>query len=678
MRHKRSDITATIILSFFLLLAGPLHAQSDTTALHPDTLISTVDSVYTSAVDTTFTGDSTLVNVKPPPPPPPELPKLTRADSLRVTYFLGTLDSLKLKAFHPIDTAILHYHQYDPLEYGDLYYSTLSNTGMAAKNFVFTPRFTTTYDMESSAFSGYMYYNSDVKYYRQFIPYSDIHYVMGPKKEQNLYVIFSRELYKGFSIGLDFNVFYSPGEYKNSKSNNNRLFITGQYYTPNKRYGIIANYLRDRILVQENGGIQYDSIFEQNIETDRSVIPVNLSNDENMIIQSGFYVEQYFNLLKPRSVSDTNRRKIDAGNISYAFLYQRNQKEYTGNPLENFYKQFAPPIDSTSTFDSLYQLRIRNTVKWSNAGYSNAALSDVFNLSFGVHSDYLEQTLPYDSVKSIMNQVIPFAGISLNLFRSSILTANGHIVIGDYNGGDFSLNINLKQYLGTEDRNFGRLNFTLNLISQMPSWFYSEYQSNRFRWKNDLNKEGIMHIKGSYFYKFFEAGINFTTYSNYTYLNDSVYPEQLKTTATIFQVFAHGDIPIKKFGIDTRLVYQIPSQANVLRMPLFVGIANIYFRSPVFKKAATLQTGLEFHYFTEYYADAYMPELRTFYLQNDKKIGNYIYGDVYITLEVKRARLFAKYSHINSYLGNYSYYLAPHYPARDARFYFGVAWRFHD
>jgi hypothetical protein len=677
VRNKRSDIRAIIIFSFFLLFSCLLHAQTDTTVLRPDTLVSTVDTVFTS-IDTTLINDSVPVNVKPPPPPPPDLPKLSRADSLRVTYFLGTLDSLKMNNFHPIDTSILRYHQYDPLEYGDLYYSTLSNTGMAAKNFVFKPRYTTIYDMESPVFSKYMYYNSDVKYYRQIIPYTDIHYIMGPLKEQNLYVVFSRELYKGLSIGLDFNIFYSPGEYKNTKSNNNRLFITGQYYTPNKRYGVIANYLRDRILVQENGGIKYDSIFEQNIETDRSVIPVNLEHDQNMIIQSGFYVEQYFNLLKPRSAADTNRRKIDAGNISYAFQYQRNQKEYTGDPLVNFYKPFAPPIDSTTTFDSLYQMRIRNTIKWSNAGYSDAALSDIFTLSFGVHYDYLEQTLPYDSVKSIMNQVIPFGGISLKLFRSSFLTANGQLVLGDYNGGDFSLHINLKQFLGTETRNFGRLNFTLDLVSQTPSWFYAEYQSNRFRWKNDLNKEGIMHIKGSYFYKFFEAGINFTTYSNYTYLNDSVQPEQLKTTATIFQVFAQGNIPIKKFGIDTRLVYQIPSQANILRMPLFVGIANIYFRSPVFKKAATLQTGFEFHYFTEYYADAYMPELRAFYLQNEKKIGNYIYADVYITLEVKRARLFAKYSHVNSFLGDYRYYLAPHYPARDARFYFGIAWRFHD
>ncbi|RLD85348.1 MAG: hypothetical protein DRJ02_10555 [Bacteroidetes bacterium] len=678
MGNKRNYILPFLFFFIFLLFQGQSFAQSDSTLIQTDTIISVTDSTII-LTDTISNTDSIPLNVKPPPPPPPKVPEMSKADSLRVSYFLGTLDSLKLKTFHPIDTAILRYHQYDPQRYGNLYYSTLSNIGMAGKNFIFKPHISNGYDMRTRSFSKYMYYNSDVKYYQQVIPYSDIHYVMGPKKEQSLYVVFSRELYRGLSVGIDFGIVYSPGEYKNSKSNNNKLFITGQYYTPNKRYGVIANYLRDRILVRENGGITYDSIFELNLKPDRGVIPVNLEDDENLIIQSGFYVEQYFNLLKPRSATDTTRRKIDAGNISYAFHYQRNKKVYSGNdPLDDFYKPYAPPIDSLNTFDSLYQLRIRNTVKWSNAGYSDAALSDIFTLSFGVHYDYLEQTLPYDSVKSIMNQVIPFGGISLKLFRSSFLTASAHLVLGDYNGGDFAFRANLKQFLGTESRNFGRLSFTLDLTSQMPSWFYSEYQSNRFRWKNNMNKEGIMHIKGSYFYKFFETGINFTTYSNYTYLNDSVRPEQLKTTATIFQVFAQGNIPIKKFGIDTRLVYQVPSNASIIRMPMFVGMANLYFRSSVFKKAATLQTGFQLSYFTEYYADAYMPELRSFYLQNEKKIGNYIYVDVYITLEVKRARLFAKYSHLNSYFGNYTYYLAPHYPARDARFYFGVAWRFHD
>lgn len=665
-------------------------SQNDSIYIKTDTIITGLDSTYIS-IDTLLLNDTILVKndslnvpdttitgVKPPPLPEDVLPVLSKADSLRVAYFIGSIDSLKSEAFHPIDTNILRVHQYDPLEYGNLFYSTLSNIGLAHKNFIYTPQISSGYQLNSLQFDKYMYFNSEVKYYQQIIPFTDLHYTMGPNKEQNFYLLFSRELFRGFSIGIDLGIVQSPGEYVNSKSDNNKVFFTGQYYTRNRRYGIIANYLRNKIEVQENGGIVNDSIFEYNIQADRSIIPVNLTTDKNLIIQSGFYIEQYFNLLKPRPKNDSLNRKIDAGNISYAIHYQRNQKIYTGDPMEDFYESFAPAIDSTDTFDSLSQIRLRNTFKWSNQGYSADKLSEVFNLSFGAHYDFIEETLPYDSIKTTFNQIIPFAGISLKLFKSSHLKANANLILGDYNGGDFNINAELDQFLGTEFWNFGKLHIQLQLTSQMPSRFYSEYQSNRFRWSNDFKKENILKLSGSYQYKFMKAGFNFTTLNNYTYLNDTIQPQQYELPFTVLQVFAEGNVPIKKFGIDTRLVYQVSSNTEVLRIPMFVGLMNIYFRSDVFKKAATLQTGFQFSYFTSYYADAYMPELRRFYLQNEKEIGNYLYADVYVTLQIKTATIFVKYSHLNSLLGYYNYYLAPHYPARDARFYFGAAWRFHN
>ena len=96
------------------------------------------------------------------------------------------------------------------------------------------------------------------------------------EKEQNFYLVFSRELFRGFSIGIDLGIVQSPGAYQNSKSDNNKVFFTAQYFTRNKRYGIIANYLRNKIEVEENGGITNDSTFEYNLESDRAIIPVNL------------------------------------------------------------------------------------------------------------------------------------------------------------------------------------------------------------------------------------------------------------------------------------------------------------------------------------------------------------------------------------------------------------------
>jgi len=185
-------------------------------------------------------------------------------------------------------------------------------------------------------------------------------------------------------------------------------------------------------------------------------------------------------------------------------------------------------------------------------------------------------------------------------------------------------------------------------------------------------------IFGEYQYRKLKGGVKFFTFGNYTYLNDSIRPAQLTDASTLLQVYIEGLAMIKKFGINTRLVYQQTSHPDIVGVPEFTGVADIFFKSPVFKRAATLQVGFEVSYFTSFYANAYMPALRDWYVQNNQKIGNYLFADVYLTLKVKAARMFVKYAHFNSLLGNYNYYLAPGYPARDARFYFGISWRFHN
>jgi len=607
---------------------------------------------------------------------------LSKSDSLIVEYFKGSIENLKLNKYSYIDTNTYSYQRYDPLHLNNRMYSTLSNIGLAAKNFVFSPSLSTGYFMGSSAFSNYLYHNKSVKYYNLHVPYTELNYVMGSNREQNFNIVFTRKIFRGFTFGVDYALNFSPSDdspYLRSGSNDQRVFFTTQYYTKNKRYGIIANYLRNNISVEENGGIVDNSIFEDNLESDRRIIAVNLMDAENQIKQSGFFIEQYFNILSPQSKKDSIKRKIDVGNISYSFRYRRNQMIYTdGNALTDFYIGHATPLDTISTFDSLYQDEFINTIRWSSIGYNDNPNGKIFYMFMGATHSHINQMLPYDSVSINYSQVTTFGGIAFNFGRSFHLDVDANYVFGGYNSNDYQLNSQLVQYLGNEKRNIGFFKFGLNFVNKTPEWYYNNYQSNYYRWSNNLKKEKYFILSGSYNYKQFSAGAKFFTFDNYTYLDDSIRPSQVEKGETLLQLFVEGTIPINKFGINTRVVYQTASQPNIIRVPTITGVLDIYFRTPIFKEAAILQTGFQFTYFSEYYADAYMPELRLFYLQNDKKIGNYPYADFYVTLMVKRARLFFRAAHFNGYFGDYRYYLAPNYPAQDAGFYFGASWRFHD
>jgi len=664
--------SSLFILTLFLILlfAGfSVQAQADSTSISPDSLVIQIDSIKPIQKKIIKKPD-TLLSPK---------------DSLQVIYFTSSIDSLKLDNFHEFDTSLTYFHQYDPLRFHNKLYATLSNIGLAHTNQVFTPTLSSGYALDPESFKEYMYSNEEVRYYNQYQPFTEAFYILGPQKEQDLKVLFTREIYRGFVFGLDFGLNYSPGPspssaspgpYLNNKADDKRVYLTGQYNTANKRYGIIGNYRHNKLAMLENGGLEYDSIFSDGLESDRRVIPVNLMNAKNLVIQSGFFVEQYFNLLKPRM--DPSHRKIDAGSIFYSFQFERNKLVYTDdNSNLGFYQFHSPIIDSAETFDSVYQQKFSNQFKWTNVGYNDDPFSKLFQVNFGVKYDIIKQILAQDSVSEYFHQVIPFAGLSMNILKVFRLNVWGNLVIGDYNNGDYLLAGTLDQVLGRADKNVGSLHFEVNLIGEQPAWYFSKYKSNFYTWEYTFNKQKTLTLAGQYSIKEFAAGAKFFTIADYTFLDDSIRPKQLSATATLLQLYTEGTIPIKHFGINTRLVYQATSQPDAIRLPKFTGTMDIFFKNKIFKKAALLQTGFQLTYFTSYYANAYMPALRAFYIQNEQEIGNFLIADVYLTLEVKRARLFMKYAHFNSSFSPQDYYLSPNYPARDARFYFGVSWRFY-
>jgi len=669
LAHNKLSLFILTYLLVLLFASFSAQAQTDSTFINEDSLRTLIDSIEPIQKKIIKKPD-TLLSSK---------------DSLQVIYFTASIDSMKLGNFHQFDTSLTYIHQYDPLQFQNKLYATLTNIGLAHTNQVYTPTLSPGYSLDPASFTEYMYSNEEVRYYSQYQPFTEAFYILGPQKEQDLKVLFTREIFRGFVFGLDFGLNYSPGPqpssaspgpYLNNKADDKRVFMTGQYYTKNKRYGIIGNYRHNKLKMLENGGLEYDSVFADGLESDRRVIPVNLMNAQNLVVQSGFFIEQYFNLLKPRK--DSTHRKIDAGNISYSFQYERNKLVYTDkNDNLNFYQFHTPIIDSATTFDSIYQQRIRNQFRWSNVGYNDDPFSKLFQINFGVKYDIIRQLLAQDSVSEYFHQVIPFAGISMNILKIFKLNVWGNIVIGDYNNGDYLLAATLDQVLGRADKNIGSLHFELNLIGEQPAWYYSQFKSNFYSWKYSFNKQKTLTLAGQYSFKAMSAGAKFFTMVDYTFLDDSIRPRQLDATATLLQIYAQGTIPIKKFGINTRLVYQATSQPDAIRLPKFTGTMDIFFKNKIFKKAALLQTGFQLTYFTSYFANAYMPALRSFYIQNEQEIGNFLIADVYLTLEVKRARLFLKYAHLNSSFSPQDYYLSPNYPARDARFYFGVSWRFY-
>jgi len=611
------------------------------------------------------------VKVKPPKPP---------RDSTIVSFFYNDFEKLGMLNLHPNDTAIAGFQNYDPLYKQSRFYATLGNIGQNYRDLIPFPTIKKSgFDYGIHTFDAYLYQNDSIKYYKVYKTYTELFYSQGAKKEQNFHAIFSRNLYRSLNLGFDFHVMSSPGTYLRQKTNHINFVLTTQFITKNKRYGVIANFIFNRIKNNENGGIKYDSLFEQNIESNRQVISVNLSNAQNRVRENGFYMKHYFDLTRhPRNEKDTavlNKKRVELGRLTYSFQYNRQVQNYIDQaPDTTFYSHFY--LNKTQTFDSVTIMKIVNEITWSNPSYNKDKKYRVVQLEAALKQQYLE--VSYHDQKYYFLQYIPAFTFSFQPHATLRLEARGDYVLGNYNEADMSLKVKLSQILGKPDKNIGIITLYGDYAFQRPGWFYEHYLGNNFKWDTVWDKQGIISVGASYSWKYLNAGFHISRISNYVYLDSAAIPNQLNGGFAHIYAYFNTNVDLWRFNINAQLAYQTVQGTTLLRLPVFMGNLAIYYSQPLFHGAAILQPGLNFFYNTAYYADGYMPATRSFYLQDQNEIGNYLYMDIFLNLKVQRARFFVMYSHFNaSFMGRY-YYMVYHYPMQDGAFKFGISWRFHD
>ena len=631
-------------------------------------------------------------------------------DSTFVTYNAYPFDSIYLTASKVIDTSIFHASDHEILEREHTIYSTLSNTGLAHKSMRFNYLHQVGFDMTLPAFSAYMQNESNIVSYQSVLPYSELRYVMtAGDKEQHLNVKFGRQFSHNLFVSFAFNTDYSPGLFKNNKSINNYFWVNAHYLTDNKRYGAMAYWYRNKLEMGENGGIVNDEDYSSHTESDNSVINVNLNSATNFVISSGAGIEQFFNLLPqkkqvkattPPTVdsitadtlllldslpivpqAQTKTRKFTLGRLCHSFSYLNNKLYYNeASPGVAFYQPFDTLFNITKSTDSTTVRAIRNTLKWNSLGYQKYNDDIPFYLYAGVthgfykvkHFDYLEgETL----LARNYNQLSVNGGIIINLFKSTRITGQGELVTLGYQIGDFDIKGQWKQFLGTSAKNYGQATFDVELKRQSANWFEEHYASNHFRWDNDFNAATYLTLNLKYCYKQYCIGVKQTSISNLIYFGTDARPTQFDGLFSIREAYLSFYQSLGRFELEGFASLQKSSNEEVVHLPLLLGQLKFGYSQPIFHKAATLHPSLTVRYFTKYYADAYMPATRTFYLQNEVQIGNFPFIDLAIALQVKKANIYVAYSNMFLLTGNYNSFIAPHYPMRDSRIFIGVNWR---
>ena len=642
-------------------------------------------------------------------------------DSTFVTYNAYQFDSIFLNSSKVIDTLTFHMAKFDVLESRNTIYSSLSNFGMAHKSMRFNNLRPTGFDMTLPSFSGIIKNESNLIAYQSVLPYSELHYLMSVMdKELHLNAKFGRQFTPRLFVSFEFNTDLSPGTFKNTKILNNYFWVNAHYFTKNKRYGISAFWYRNKLEMQENGGIANDEDYTSHAESDNSVINVNLTTASNYVISSGIGFQHYFNLLPQKKIIKTEStpaindtiapladsllvdtlsmdslphpdpqevivqqkvRKFTLGRLCHSFSYLNNKLYYNeSSPGVAFYQPYDTLLNPSKTTDTTLVRAIKNTLQWNSLGYQkyndDVPLYVYAGITHGFYNvkyfDYTEgEMMPARNYQ----QLSVNGGVIVNLFKSARITGQADLVTLGYQIGDFDIKGQWKQYIGTTQKNFGLAVFDVEFKRQSANWFETSYTSNHFRWENDFKAATYLVFNLKYQFRDYCIGVRQTSINNFIYFGTDARPVQNEGMFSIREAYLSFYQKLWRFELEGFASLQKSNNEDVVHLPLVQASLKIGYAQPMFRKKATLYPSITVRYFTKYYADAYMPATRTFYLQNEVEIGNYPFIDVALAIKVQRAHIYAAYSNMFLLTGIRNSFIAPHYPMRDSRVYIGVNWR---
>ena len=618
-------------------------------------------------------------------------------------FYLKPLDAKIYYAFHP--TLLPDYiEQSDILfSFNNNYYLNTGNVGSPHISLLPDCGKDISFKYQPSVFDGYGYSFNNLPFYQTERPYTVLSFYNSLISDYQVRVIHTQNLTQRWNIALHYDLINSEGAYSNQKTLNNYLGISTNYYSSNLRYQVKGGIIWKKLNIQENGGIVADSLFTENIQSNRSGIPVNMYDAATKYNNFAVVAHQSYNFARKIGTfihTDT----VAAATDSSAAVITYDTTTYKGSPFNlgvlshqitldntkrNFYHSTIDPlyypniyVDSTNTFDSVSYLKIENLLFWSNDAYKDYSYKNPFKLSVGIKHICAQSTLTYGLdygyVQSLwINSLLPFAKADISLGKFTInLFAEKSI-------SDFTVmqNNNLVKAKISYTANDHVVSISAYNSHKSPDLFYYNYFGNNYAWCNrEYETIRTNNINFKYNWKdYIELSSGITNAQNMVWLDTNSLPFQTDRSAWLAQTKLNTNLKFGLFNWRTFNALQFTSDNDIFRVPTFACKHSYFFNFTLFNKALELQTGVDFRYHTAFYADAYNPSMAAFYRQNNIEVGNYIWMDIFASLQIKHATIFLKLYHINSlWEKNPNYFVIPHYPGQDFTLQWGFVWKFFD
>ncbi len=563
------------------------------------------------------------------------------------------------------DTSMNLFSEYDAVLNQTFAYSTLGNLGSSHRML----------DYESNPFgfrfkdvplSQYLITKNNINIYKPTSPYTRIYYITGSGKLQHLGGNHAQKI-KNLTIGINFGIINSLGIYQHQKTNLSGASVYTNYKTANNRYEATLVYYFNKINLQENGGLANDSLFDNNVETYRAGMPVNIEKAQNKIVDNNLFFTHYYNFSKS---NDTINNFFNWGSIVHTVDFSKGKWIYSEEEIDSttaniFYR------DSLNTLDSLGYLLISNNLEWRNNFCFNKKTRKLY-ANMGINHQFInvgDYKLSHTYQNILLNASLYFTWDSIINARYKM-----NYMLSGYGKNGYEQTLNFSYKIKSNNS----LNFEfLNRINP-PSYFVNNYHSNYYEWQNYFKPTHETKIGLIFSTKFSEIGIEALNVKNYIYFSKNFVPTLYDENINIYRTWASINLKWKVLNSQTKLTYHKNNADSILMFPEYTIRERLFFIFPMFHNAMIANAGFDLYYIPKFKSTYYSPSLFNFYVKNDKEIGNYVYVDLFAGFKVKRFNFFVKLINAPKGLLPYNYYTTPNYPLPDRQFRIGFSWRFYD
>ncbi len=622
----------------------------------------------------------------------------TEVKTWQMPGYTAVADTIAFK-----DTAMLNYHDVDVQQLYSISCATNGNVLVSAiESRVVQDRLKTIDDPFAASLTPYVVTPQQQRFFNTTTPFSTVAYKKGfvtGHEENDIDFLFTGNIGRAVNLGLEMDYLNSVGHYANTAGKLFRGSVWGSYN--GAHYTMHAAFGWSSLSHFDNGGLEDVTQLKSSLNPED--LPVRMQAMTGYRYLSGYLHNQYA-ITKEREYHDTievvedgRRVKHDTIKVEYIPLMTFSHVFETNNSNRRYVEQRADQgfydniyYDSIASNDTTDVLTIRNTVAVTFCEAYNTKLKfGITAFAMNECQRFLNDSVPYDP-DSIFdykwtNNTFVGGAIHKHSGENVHYHVEGQVCVLGYKIGEFDVHgkLETKFNAGGYPLMIGARGYAK---SETPNYYLQHFRSNHVRWENNFGftYRFLGGATVAYGYEWLKPRIDFSfeNQTNPIYVSSTDWkPRQFNGNVQIITGDVGLDLTTPWVNLENRAVIQHSTNDSVMPVPTVILQHRLYYHGTWFK-ALDAQIGVDLRYFTKYNAPVLCPATGMFATQQNVKIGNYPWINVYANFYVRsiHLRFFAQYQHINHLFmkNNIDYLTMPNYPTNRDVFRAGLAWHFYN